>query len=207
MAVYFRSMAETFADDRRGPCLTRAAVGYEEVAKQLHALIDLMPEKASGDWSAEDLARAQRLPETLDMWTAARRGERDAFTALSEMLGAGPLPPIRTDPLERRDRGRKLATWRADLSRGIFYLTLRGSEMHFEHIYGRQPEGPASAVLSAIDHDETLEVAIERVDGKGLYDVTQQPTAANGWATQIRINDINSWQSGTDLILWAVPRQ
>ncbi|MBI92460.1 MAG: hypothetical protein CME05_04515 [Gemmatimonadaceae bacterium] len=66
-----------------------------------------------------------------------------------------PLPPIRTDPLERRDRGRKLATWRADLSRGIFYLTLRGSEMHFEHIYGRQPEGQASAVLSAIDHDET----------------------------------------------------
>ena len=79
--------------------------------------------------------------------------------------------------------------------------------MHFEHIYGRQPEGPASAVLSAIDHDETLEVAIERVDGKGLYDVTQQPTAANGWATQIRINDINSWQSGTVLILWAVARQ
>ncbi len=67
MAVYFRSMAETFADDRRGPYLTRAAVGYEEVAKQLHALIDLMPEKASGAWSAEDLARAQRLPETLDM--------------------------------------------------------------------------------------------------------------------------------------------
>ncbi|MBT5142942.1 MAG: DUF362 domain-containing protein [Gemmatimonadetes bacterium] len=202
---YCASAAQRLASDRRASYLQEAARSYDVVTKSMQQVLDALPERSSGDWTEEDLLRIEKLPETLTYWKQARTAERDALSSLSQMLGAGGLPTIRLDPLRNLDRGTRLATWRAETSRGVFDLTLQGDQLSLELVFGRQPEGPTSQIAAAFEQQEGYAVALEVVAGPGRYQILEQPDAANDWTTRIRIDDHNSWQSGTELNIWAVP--
>jgi len=77
--------------------------------------------------------------------------------------------------------------------------------LSLELVFGRQPEGPTSQIAAAFEQQEGYAVALEVVAGPGRYQILEQPDAANDWTTRIRIDDHNSWQSGTELNIWAVP--
>lgn len=149
--------------------------------------------------------RLESLPETIAWWRAARDAERDALAALSDMLGMGDLPPIRRDPLRNIDRGIRLAIWRADMSRGVYDINLQDDELTSELLFGRQPEGLSTQSLAPVDRDGSWQVAVQTIEGPGRYQVLQQPAEANDWTARIRIDDHDSWRSGTELVIWAVP--
>ena len=203
-SAYFEGAAAS-ADADRAAHLRRAAAGYAEVAVSLRELGDFLPQEDEGDLSAEDAARLAGLPGQRHAWRQARAAERRALGALGEMLGRPELPPIQEDPLRHRNLGKKLYTWKASLSRGVEELILRGEALERSHIWGYEPEGEVSQVLEAMPRRDGWQAAVEIASGQGVYRVLQQPDAANGWTTILHLDDGETWQNSTELILWAVP--
>jgi len=203
-AAYFGQAAAELAGDRRAPYLRSAAQAYADVATAFDALRQVLPTEGNGPWSDEEQQRVRGLVDQRHAWRRAREAERRALTSLSEMLGHPALPPAREDPLARRDGGTRLLTWKADLSRGVHDLTLRGADLASEQLFGIPPEGQVSEVLAAVPRDDGREVIIETLSGEGLYQVLQQPAASNGWTTLVRIDDAGTSQNATELIVWSI---
>ena len=163
-----------------------------------------LPSARSGELSAEDSLKLANVGALKEMPRRARAAERGALAALGELLGVT-LPPVIEDPL-RRDQGIKLATWKAQLSRGVYHLVIQGDELTRQVVYGRDTEGEAIQMHAALPSEDGWQVAYEVLSGGGLYDVWEQPSASNGWRAVVRVDD--EW-SGRDnhtvLIIWAVP--
>jgi hypothetical protein len=185
--------------------LRTASAAYEEVAAILETLAEALPEEGSGEVSEADGARIAKLVTHRDTWRRARAAERSALAVLSKMLSRPPLPPVVVDPLHHQDQGRRLASWRADLSVGVYDVTLSGDTIKRKWIYGREPEGEVSDVLAEFPHAAEWRIAVETVEGGGLYQVKEQPSAENDWTTVLRIDDGMTWQNSTELMIWAIP--
>lgn len=174
-------------------------------ASNLETLAEALPEEGSGEVSEADGARIAKLVTHRDTWRRARAAERSALAVLSKMLSRPPLPPVVVDPLHHQDQGRRLASWRADLSVGVYDVTLSGDTIKRKWIYGREPEGEVSDVLAEFPHAAEWRIAVETVEGGGLYQVKEQPSAENDWTTVLRIDDGMTWQNSTELMIWAIP--
>ena len=150
-------------------------------------------------------ARRQALVQTQGCWRRARGGERQALNALVAYLGEPPLPPVSEDPLLLRPQGRRLLTWRAGISKGVQTLRLHDQVVELQHLSGRPAEQATSQVEAPVPHETGWQLAIEVVDGGGTYTVTQQPTAANDWTAEVRVDDEwTTFGNRTELMLWAL---
>ena len=123
--AFFSRTAERSSGDRRNH-LQSAAAGYTEAGRLMQAIRDGLPESRSGVLSEEDSLRQVAIGELKPLLRRARDAERRALSALVELLEERPLPPVREDPLLRRDRGRQLFVWTATLSKGVYNLSLSG---------------------------------------------------------------------------------
>jgi hypothetical protein len=137
-----------------------------------------------------------------------RDHERHALAALSELIGGPPLPPAAEDPMSRRDRGIKLATWRAERNRGLFRLTLGPEgELHQELLMGTPGRDIRGEVLTGVPAKDGWVIAVEEVEARGAYQVRQQPSVENGWQVVVRVDDVMAGRGNemTDIALWALP--
>ena len=206
---YLASFYRQAADRSRGPrgeLLGRAAAGFAETARLVRDIDSRVPEERSGELTAEDSARLAKVSELREMPRRAREAERQAFAALGELMGVE-LPPIVHDPLLRRERGVVVTTWQAELSKGIFHLVIEGDQLTRETLYGRETEGESTTFHDPLPAEDGWEVAYEVVQGEGMYDVMEQPTAANGYRAVVRVDDEwTDYGNTTELKIWAVPK-
>ena len=203
-AAYFAAAA-TRTSGEKARLLAAASAGYSQAGTALTEIQQALAR--AGDPAAGDTTlRRQALVQTQGGWRQARDGERQALSALVTYLGQAPLPPAREDPLRLRPQGRRLLTWRAAISKGVQTLRLEGQTVELRHLAGRPVEGATSQVEAAVPQETGWQVAVEVVDGDGTYTVTQQPTAANDWTTEVRIDDEwTTFGNRTEVVLWAMP--
>jgi len=64
---------------------------------------------------------------------------------------------------------------------------------------------PLPPTASPFPHAAEGRIAVETVEGGGLYQVKEQPSAENDWTTVLRIDDGMTWQNSTELMIWAIP--
>lgn len=205
LAGYFALVGERLHEDRRRSDLQAASRAYGEVAVQLEAIIEVMPERDSVEWSAEDDARSQGLAGTLGMWHTARDAERTALGALAHMLGEDPLPPRQDEPPSQRDGSIRLLTWRAAASRAAYDVTLQGDRLVIDRLVGSEPEGAVQEILATLPESGHWRIVVEAAEGYGIYQALQVPSAANGWTTIVRIDDTANHEGPTELTVWAIP--
>ncbi|MFC1526644.1 DUF362 domain-containing protein [Candidatus Latescibacterota bacterium] len=204
-AAYFTSAAGA-ATGERAELLGEAGRGYGEAADLLGQLVDLLPEKMGKALTDEALPQLEELRAKRSLVRQARDAERRAVEALSRLVGGPDLPPIAVDPLDRRDQGRRLATWQAERSKGVYDLSLRGESLEWERVSGREAEEVVYEVLAPVPETEGWELAVEAVRGVGRYFVLQQPTAATAWEAIIRVDDAWTGVTPAEVVIWAVPK-
>lgn len=205
-AAYFEKAAQSAVGERRR-LLTEAATGYRQVASTLEGAVEAFPVEEGPELSAADRARVVKLAQHRQVWRQARSAERQALGALAQLLGRPGLPEPAEDPLGRRDRGFQVLTWQAEVSAGIYDLVLSADQLRLEYVFGRWPEGQRYEILAAVPQGGDWQLAIERLEGDGLYRVLQHPGVANGWQGIIRVDDGITWQNRTRLAVWAVPNK
>ena len=206
-AHFFGRAAERTESPERRRWLQAAAAGYRAETEAAQQVVDWLPSgrNQQAEEEAEKLAALGRLRPLMG---PVRDGERQALTALSGLVGGPPLPPLMEDPMQRRDRGIKLATWRAERSRAVFRLTLGpDGVLEQELLMGAPGKDIRGEALRGVPQKEGWIVAVEEVETRGVYQVRQQPSAANGWQVVVRVDDTMAGRgdAGTDIALWALP--
>ena len=177
------------------------------MADRLRELAKLLPEAPTGEESAADRQRLDGIGRARPLLAQARAAERRAADALRGHLAvAAPLAPIAKDPLRNKERGRRLATWRTDFSKGVHDVTIRGDSLTHVLREGKPCEGLTWDVTAPMPHRKGWQVAIEAVRGEEFYRVLQQPARANGWTCVLRLDEMfNMGGRPTELVIWAVP--
>ena len=203
-AGYFSGAAES-ARGERAELLQEAGAAYAEVADLFEQLLSLLPKQMGEAMTSEDEPKLEELRLNKPLVRQARAAERRALAALNRLTGGPDLPAAREDPLRLKEQGRRLCTWQAELSQGVGDLRLRGDQLEYERLGGREVEGVSFEVLSPVPGEPGWQVAVEALRGVGRYDVVQQPGADNGWETIVRVDDGWTGDSPTELVLWAVP--
>jgi len=206
-AHFFERASQRAESRKRRKLLHKAAAGYRGEAEAILQIADGLPGRRDrgrgGD--ADEAADLERLRPLM---RRARDGEREALTALQRLVGGPRLPEVVEDPLQRRERGIKLATWRARRNRGLFRLTLGPEgELQQELLMGTPGRDIRAETLAGVPRRKGWIVAVEEVDARGAYQVRQQPSAANGWQVVIRLDDVLAGRGNemTDIALWALP--
>lgn len=184
---------------------SEAGAGYREVVRLLDELASRLPQEAQGEPTAAEAQRLDAIGEAKPLLRQARAAERRALEALRQHLGAEALPEVVEDPLSRRALGRKLFTWHTDFSQGVYELTMRGEDLQFERVGGKEHEGLRFEVLATVPQKEGWQVEIEVLTGIEFYRVLQQPTADNDWTAKLRLDEGFNRGRQTDLAVWALP--
>ena len=71
---------------------------------------------------------------------------------------------------------------------GVDEIIIAGASASVRHINGNPPR-EVRASFSAPVPRSPADVKLVSVNGRGLVDIVQQPTAANGYTTIVRIDD------------------
>ena len=204
---FFARAAERADSRQRRQLLEEAARGYRAKADALHRITNGLP-GGRGKSAEDDPDKVAAVGQMRPLMRQVRDGERQALAALSELIGAAPLPPVVEDPMRRRGRGIKLATWRAERSRGVFRLTLGPEgELQQELLMGTPGRDIRGEALAGVPRHPGWIVAVEQVQARGAYQVRQQPCAENGWQVVVRVDDVLAGRGNevTDIALWALP--
>ncbi|MBT6147750.1 MAG: hypothetical protein HOH74_20095, partial [Gemmatimonadetes bacterium] len=210
-ADLFSWAAQATIDSSRQQDLREAASGFGHVARTLRDLAHRIPQQPWGLLQDTDGERLLHLPSTRGLMAEARDGERQALAALARMLGQGPLPAIRLDPLAGPTRRQRLATIRVTAGLGLHYITIRGEEVDVQDLE-TTPDRDLQVTLHAPLPKQapferaSWQVEMQRLTGAGAYRLVQRPSLENGWRTEIRVQDDNrAWSGGgAHLVLWAV---
>ena len=207
-AAYFAAAA-TAAEGERRTYLGAAARAYGEVVAALEEMSAFLPRRADEEEGLE--ARGlERIAGARPFLRRARMAERDALGMLAAMLGRQALPSAAEDPLRDRTKGRKLLSWRAGFSNGIYDLTLHnGEELKQERRNGKEAEDVEFKFFDELPQEAGWRVVVEVIKGGGVYQVVQQPAAANGWTSVVRVED-DQWRwddTETEVVLWAFPKE
>jgi uncharacterized protein (DUF362 family) len=201
-AHFFERAAERTGKNKRQKLLRETAVGYRAEADALRRIEDGLPGR---DAEEADMAEVGKLRPLL---REARQGERQALTALSKLVGGPSLPKMAEDPMQLRDRGVKLAVWKAARNRGLFRLTL-GPEgkLQQELLMGTPGVDIEGEVLAEVPQKKGWTMVIEEIKARGVYQVRQQPSAENGWQGVVRVDDVMAGRGNefTHIALWALP--
>ena len=203
----FARAAEQSGDETRSAGFLVAAQAYAEVADNLEELMARAPTGVGDELDEDDEPIFAQLRAARPLLRRAREAERRALAALARLLDRPELPPAREDPLKRRDRGRRLATWQASFSQGICDLTLSGGDLLLTHVTGWEPDGVNSEVCEPFPRESGWQVAVEAVQGDGMYQILQQPHPGNEWTTIVRVDDGWVRDSAPELNIWAVPEE
>lgn len=201
-AHFFERAAERAGKSKRQKLLREAAAGYRAEAGVLQQIVDGLPGRDTREM--DEGAVGQLRP----LLRKARQGERQALTALSELVGGKPLPKIVEDSMEWRTRGIKLADWQATRNRGLFRLTLGPEgELQQELLMGTPGVEIEGEVLAGVPQKKGWTLMIEEIKARGVYQVRQQPAAENGWQAVVRIDDVMAGRGNefTHIALWALP--
>lgn len=196
------------ATGQRQDHLQQAADSYATVARRLQALADCLPmEDRIDDLTRQDHRRLAQLPEARPLLRQARAAERQALTALLEVIPGPALSAIVEDPLQRRAQGVRLFTWRAVTDDSVYDLIYTGQELEPRLITGDAAAKMSHEVHAALPHKAGWQVVVEAGDGAtGIYTIQEAPSAANGWRVIIRADDERVWRDNApELTVWAVP--
>ena len=208
MAAHFFDNAAARAKGRqRRRLLKDAAEGYRSGAEALSRITELLP-GADDKEIEEEPDKVEAIAQIRPLMRPVRDGERRALTALSKLIDGPELPPVMGDPMVRRDRGIKLATWRADRNRSLWRLTLGPEgELHQELVMGTPGKNIEGVVLAGVPRKPGWVVAVEEVDTRGVYQVEQQPDEDTGWQVVVRVDDVMAGRGtrATEIALWALP--
>ena len=94
-----------------------------------------------------------------------------------------------------------------DLSRGVYDIALQATDVRQNHLAGREAESIRWESQGAVPAEAGWQLEVETLKGTGIYQVSQQPTAANDWTAVVRLNDQSNWaEEPTEVVVWAVPR-
>ena len=204
---FFERAAQRGKSPQRQQLLQEAAAAYKTEADVLHQIADGLPggrDRQANDGPDEGAEVAKLRP----LMRQVRDAERQALEALAELIDGPPLPPVAADPMERRGRGIKLATWRAERNRGVFRLTL-GPEGELEQklLMGTPGKDIRGEALAGVPLRKGWVVAVDEVEARGVYQVRQQPNAENGWQAVVRVDDVLAGRGNelTSIALWALP--
>ena len=207
-AHFFDRAASREASASRQRWLREAVAAYREQAEAMQRITDGLPGgRRSG---AADPQRQAAIGALRPLLRQARDAERRALSALSGLVGGPALPAVAEDPMRHRDRGRKLATWRAVRNRGVFRLTLGpDGELGQQLLMGTPAADIEGTVLAGVPAEPGWVVAVEEVAARGVYQVRQQPAADNGWQVVVRVDDVLAGRRNqlTEIALWAVPQE
>lgn len=117
------------------------------------------------------------------------------FSAYWQAVAAGDVVPY-TKPIEResaspreiaRERMRRIAMmWAGDVD-GELEILVQPTGISYRTLRGASPRALQSAITQSPFPNAMLE--IERTEGRGQIEVTQQPGAENGYTARIRIRD------------------
>lgn len=204
-AALFSWAADATPDGVRQQFLLDAASGYMKAAQELQDLSRRVPQQPWGLLQEGDGERLLHLPSTRDIMAEARAGERLALTALAQMLGQGPLPGIRLDPLATPSPRQRLATIRATKGLGIHYITLQGDRVRVQDFEATDDRDLQVDLTAPIPAESGWQLEIQRLQGEGAYRLVRRPSAENGWRAEVRLQDENrAWsEAGLELVLWA----
>ena len=206
-AAFFAGAAGRTAAQKRRALLGEAAEAYETAVQTFKEIQQALPETRGDKFTPEEERRVDQIHLVRPLLSRARDAERQALSALARLLGRPPLPPIARDALRHLDRGKKLFTWRADFSEGVYELTLRGEKLQIRLLASKEAEGMRYEVHNAAPREGKWQVAIQAEDtGLGFYQVYQNPAAENDWTAIVRADDEWTWDDNApELVVWAVP--
>lgn len=208
-AAYFAAAAADATTSTRRKMLQQAADGYGQVADAMRRLAESMPQADDvAELTAADRQRLDNIAGARGLVRQARDGERLALSALASMLERPPLPPVFSDPLTRKDKGKRLFSWRAVTEDSVYELRFSGQDLQVTLVQGDEAADRSFQVFSAMPQKAGWMVAVEPApSGSGSYRVAQQPAADNGWRTVIRVDDMRAWNrnNAPALTIWAVP--
>ena len=203
------AVAATTTGERRR-ALEAAANAYMAVAEHLNKLHSYLPtEDRREDLSKQDHARLARLSEARPLLRQARASEREALTALLDLVGGPPLAAIQVDPLARRNRGVRLFTWRATTDDNVHDLVFMGGQLQIQLVTGPEAVQMSHDVHHALPEEPGWQIVIEAGDAAtGIYTVYESPSADNGWRVVVRADDERTWRDNApELVVWAVPSE
>lgn len=206
-AAWLARAAETERNPDRARHLRQAAAGYQEVAVAVDELARRLPARVRPPMSDAESQRLDALAEARPLVRRARMAERQALAGLGALLGRPDLPPAGEDPLRLKARGRRLFTWQASAFRGVTDLTYRDRTVTEIVLSGKEGEEVRCQTAQPVPQESGWLVAVEPVRGAGSSTVVQQPTAANGWTTVVRLDSPRGRNTPTELVVWAVPTQ
>ena len=205
-ARYLLAAAGREGPGRRRELLQAAGTAYQGLADELDEETgglqwDLGVVEGEADSSRIEPKRARVRVR------AARRLEREALQALSDLLDRGPIPPPAEDPLSAKDRGVRLFTWRSGYAGGVYEISYDNAEgLRYTWLHGRESEQVTTEVHGPVPEDGGWLFALE-TEGEGYYEIRQNPSADNGWTAVVRTTDFR-WRRLThevEVTLWAVP--
>jgi uncharacterized protein (DUF362 family) len=206
LSRFFAWASAEETDARRQRLLRTAAEGYGQIEIILDSMRVLLPGEKAGHLDAEGEARMARIGELRGAPRRLRHEARRALTALVELTDARALPPLREDPLNRRDQGHRVLTWRASVSKGIHHVLLKNGVVTSEWYHGRELEGIEQTMHDTVPADPGWQIALEPIQGYGFYSIVEQPTLDNDWTTRILVDDEwTTYDNSTEFVLWAVP--
>lgn len=85
-------------------------------------------------------------------------------------------------------QGQELFEWNGRVDREI-QLTMRGRQVWTNLIGNTEPGRGHVRLLGSLPYNTNTQVSVQVQQGRGYVDVIQQPSAANGYTTVIRIQD------------------
>jgi len=186
--------------------LQKTSDGFAYAQAWTDSLISMMPEQHAGELGPADEARYARIGLVAGMPRKIRSGVRQALTALAEMTGQH-MPAQREDPLLRRDRGIRVATWSTGHSKGICDIVVAADTTVWHQLLGREPETPRLEQHAALPARPGWTMVVERLAGHGMYSVVEQPVQDNDWTVRVLMDD--DWVALTnnpvELVIWAIP--
>ena len=205
-ARYLLAAAGREGPGRRRELLQAAGTAYQGVADELDEETGGLQRDLGVVEGEADSSRIE--PEKARVRVrAARRLEREALQALSDLLDRGPIPPPAEDPLSAKDRGVRLFTWRSGYAGGVYEIHYDNAEgLRYTWLHGRESEQVTTEVHGPVPEDGGWLFALE-TEGEGYYEIRQNPSADNGWTAVVRTTDFR-WRRLThevEVTLWAVP--
>ncbi len=101
--------------------------------------------------------------------------------------GPDPVDERRRDT-PRNDGYQTALQWRGIVDDEV-ELRLQGSRAEWRTIQGNQVQVQSSRVVGSGLPARSMDLRIERIEGRGTVDIIEQPSAKNGYVTLIRIKD------------------
>ncbi len=99
-------------------------------------------------------------------------------------------------------QGQELFEWNGRVDREI-QLTMRGRQVSTNLIGNTEPGRGRVRLMSALPYNTNAQVTVRVMEGRGYVDVIQQPSAANGYTTVVRVQDPSAGASNYRIAAYA----